>query len=322
MHFMKFQILPYALALGTLAAAGAQTPAGTPRPRAATPLATPKSATPKVDSATVETAAKPIPEDAVVLSVGDQKMTKAEFERFVAALPEQVRASASGPNKRKFAEQVVELKSLAYEARRRKLDESPEVKQRIELQTENVLASELFSKLNAGVKVDEAAGRAYYDSHKQEFEEATARHILIRFKGSPVPLKTGAKELTEEEALAKAKELREKIEKGADFAEIAKAESDDTGSGANGGSLGTFTRGRMVPVFEQAAFSLPVGQLSEPLKSQFGYHIIQVQDRKSKTFEDVKSQIEERLKPEMARKAVEDVRKSVPSMIDDAYFGK
>ncbi len=269
-----------------------------------------------------ETAAKPVPEDAVVLSVGDEKMTRAEFERFVAALPDQVRANASGPNKRKFAEQLIELKSLAYEARRRKLDESPEVKQRIQLQTENVLASDLYTKLNAGVNVDEAAERAYYDTHKDEFEEATARHILIRFKGSPVPLKEGAKDLTEEEALAKAKEVREKIAKGADFAEVAKTESDDASSGSNGGSLGTFARGRMVPVFEQAAFSLPIGQLSEPLKSQFGYHLIQVQDRKSKTFEEVKSQIEGRLKPEMARKAIEDVRKSVPSTIDEAYFGK
>jgi parvulin-like peptidyl-prolyl isomerase len=146
--------------------------------------------------------------------------------------------------------------------------------------------------------------------------------ILIRFKGSPVPVKSGEKDLTEEEALAKAKDLREKIVKGGDFAALAKAESDDAGSGANGGDLGTFTHGRMVKEFEQTAFSLPVGQVSEPVKTQFGYHIIQVESRGTKSFEEVKPQIEGKMKPELAKKAVDEVKSKTKVTISDDYFGK
>jgi peptidyl-prolyl cis-trans isomerase C len=288
------------LVLAAAVLAGAQTP---PAAAKAAPAAT-------------------IAADPVVLTVGNEKMTKSEFEAFVAALPDQLKAQANGPNKRKFAEQLVELKSLAYEARVRKLDQSPDVKRRIALQTDNVLASEVFRQIGAGINVDDAAVKAYYDQHKKDYEEAKASHILIRFKGSQVPLRPGEKELTEEEALAKAKEIREKLVKGGDFAAIAKAESDDVGSGANGGSLGTFGHGRMIPVFEQAAFTLPIGQISEPVKSQFGYHIIKVEERTAKNLEEVKPQIEAQLKPELTRKAVEELRKTIPSSIDDQFFGK
>ncbi len=249
-------------------------------------------------------------------------MTKSAFEAFIAALPEQLRVQASGPGKRKFAEQFAEMKSLALEARRRKLDQRPEVQERMALQVDNVLASEMFRIVNADLKLEDAAVQSYYDQHKSEYEQVTASHILIRSKGSTVPLKPGEKDLTDEEALAKAKDLREKLVKGADFATLAKAESDDTGSGANGGSLGTFGRGRMVAVFEQAAFSLPVGQISEPLKSQFGYHLIKVEERTSKGLAEVKPQIEAQLKPALARKAIDEVRKGIPVVIDDQYFGK
>lgn len=315
------------LATFTLGAFAQSTPATTPKTPAAAPkipAAAPKAA-PKPAAAAPKTAASSpaaSAADPVVISVGNEKMTKSQFEAFVAALPEQVRAGASGPNKHKFAEQLVEVKALAYEARRRKLDQSPEVKQRIALQTDSVLASEVYRLVSADVKVDDAAVHAYYDQHKAEYDQAKASHILIRFKGSSVPLKPGQKDLTEEEALAKAKDLREKILKGGDFAAIAKAESDDAGSGPNGGTLGSFGRGRMVPAFDQAAFSLPIGEVSEPVKSPFGYHVIKVEERGIKSFEEMKPQIETQLKPELAKKALEDVRKTVPTTIDEQYFGK
>ncbi len=249
-------------------------------------------------------------------------MTKSQFEAFVAVLPEQLQATATGPNKRKFAEQLADMKALALEARRRKLDQSPDVKLRIALQVDNTLAGEMFRTINNEVKVDDAAVKSYYEEHKSEYEQVKASHILIRFKGSTVPLRPGEKDLTEEEALAKAKALHDQLAKGADFAALAKAESDDTGSGEKGGSLGTFGHGRMVPVFEQAAFSLPVGQISEPLKSQFGYHIIKVEERTAKTIDEMRPQIETRLKPELARKAADEIKKTIPITIDESYFGK
>ncbi len=108
---------------------------------------------------------------------------------------------------------------------------------------------------------------------------------------------------------------------GEDFATIAKAESDDTGSGKNGGDLGTFTHGHMVKAFEDAAFSLPIGQVSEPVKTQFGYHLILVQKRDAKTFDEVRPEIEKKLRPEKAKQAIEALRKQASVTIDESFFG-
>ena len=262
-----------------------------------------------------------VPPDKVVLTVGDEKLTAGEFDQLVDALPEQVRASARGPNRRQFAEQLVRIKIMSQEAHRRKLDESPTVQRQIELQKENLLANVLFQEMATNVKVDEATAQKYYEQHKSEYESVHARHILVRFKGSQLPLAAGKKELTDEEALAKAQEIRKKIAAGEDFAALAKTESDDAQTGAKGGDLGTFKHGQMVPEFEQAAFSLPVGQVSEPVKSKFGYHIIKVEQHEVKTFPEIRPELEKKMGPELARNALENLEKQVPVTLDDSFFG-
>jgi parvulin-like peptidyl-prolyl isomerase len=257
----------------------------------------------------------------VVLTVGEQRMTAAEFEQLLDALPEQVRASARGPNKRQFAEQLVRIKILSQEAHKRKLDETPAFQQQIELQKDNLLANALFMDMTANVKVDEATERQYYEQHKSEYESVHARHILIRMKGSPLAQRAGKPELTEEEALAKAQDLRKKLLAGGDFAALAKAESDDTTSGANGGDLGSFKHSQMVAEFDQAAFSLPIGQVSEPVKSRYGYHLIKVEQHDTKTLDEVKPDLEKKMRPELARSAVENLRRQTPVTLDDAFFG-
>ena len=259
--------------------------------------------------------------DKVVLTVGSEKITAKEFDSYIEGLPEQLRAQARGPLKRQMAEQIVRVKVLSQQAKKSGLDQDPALKSRIAFQTENLLAGAAYSDMLKNVKVDEAAAQAYFNEHKNEWEEVSARHILIRYKGSPVPLPEGKTELSEEQALAKAQEIRKKLVAGGDFAAIAKAESDDTGSGANGGELGTFKRNSMVPEFEKAAFSLPVGQVSEPIKTQFGYHLIRVDKHDTPTVASVRDQIDERIKPDQARQAVEALAKGTPVVRDDAYFG-
>jgi peptidyl-prolyl cis-trans isomerase C len=262
------------------------------------------------------TPAATVPADAVVLTVGTEKITRAQFEDLLAALAESGRPAATATARRQVAEQFGDLKGLAQEARKRKLDQSPSVKQMIGIQTDQVLAGSLAKELS-DAKPDDAAAHAFYDSHKGEYEQATASHILIRFKGSQVPLKPNQKDLTEPEALAKAQEIRKKLADGADFAATAKAESDDAGSGANGGSLGTFPHGQMVPQFEQAVFTMPVGQISEPVKTQFGYHIIKVVARTSKSFDEAKADIGK----QMGKDAMEGIRKQTQVTLDEKYFG-
>jgi parvulin-like peptidyl-prolyl isomerase len=210
---------------------------------------------------------------------------------------------------------------MAQEAHRRKLEDTPAYKSQLAFQAEQLLAQQGYQDLAATTKVDEATARKYYDEHKSDYVQVKARHILIRFKGSAVPLKKDAKELTDEEALAKAQEIRKKLVDGADFATLAKAESDDAGSGANGGDLGTFGKGRMVPAFEQVAFTIAVGELSEPVKSQFGYHIIKVETRQEKTFVEVRPDIEKKLDGELVKKAMDDLKNATPVVMNPDYFG-
>lgn len=296
--------------LAALAGLAAQTPAPGP--------ATPPPARLGVPAA--KPTAPAVPPDKVVLTVGDEKLTAGEFDQLVDALPEQVRAAARGPNKRQFAEQLVRIKVLSQEAHKRKLDENPTVQRQIELQRENLLANVLFQEMLANVKVDDATVQQYYDQHKAEYESVHAKHILIRTKGSQLAGAPGKKELTDEEALAKAQEIRKKLLAGEDFATLAKAESDDTQSGAKGGDLGAFKHGQMVAEFEQAAFSLPLGQVSEPVKTKFGYHLIKIEQHETRSFQDVKPELEKKMSPELARNAVENLQKQVPVTIDETFF--
>jgi peptidyl-prolyl cis-trans isomerase C len=259
--------------------------------------------------------------DKVVLTIGEEKITAGEFDKLIDALPEQARAQVRGPRKRQFAEQLVQVKVMYQEAHRRKLDENPVVQRQLELQRENFLASILLQDMTANAQIDDASARQYYDQHKADYESVRARHILIRVKGSQLPAQPGRKELSEEEALAKAEEIRKRLLAGEDFATLAKAESDDVRSGANGGDLGSLKHKQTVPPFDAAVFSLPVGQLSEPVKSQYGYHIIKVEQHEVKPFEEVKDDVAKKVRPELAHSAMENLEKQATVIIDDGYFG-
>jgi parvulin-like peptidyl-prolyl isomerase len=262
-----------------------------------------------------------------VLTVGQEKITKSQFETLYndvtkSMQPEQ-RARMQGPEgRRQLAEQLAELKAMAQEARVRKIDQEPEVKSQISMRVDQLLATTFYQQLGNNVIVDDAAVKAYYEAHKGEYEQVTARHILIRFKDSPAPLREGQKDRTDEEALAKAKEVRAALVAGGDFAEIAKKDSDDTGSGVNGGTLGAFGHGSMVKPFEDAAFALKINEVSEPIKTQFGYHIIQVQEHTNKSLDDARPEIENKIRPELAQKAVDDIRSKANIVFDKDYFGR
>ena len=94
------------------------------------------------------------------------------------------------------------------------------------------------------------------------------------------------------------------------------------GSAQNGGDLGSFGRGRMIPEFENAVFSMPVGEISPPVRTQFGYHLIQVQKRGAQPFEEVRAEIEKRLTAENADKAMKAVKDKSRVVLDESYFGK
>ncbi len=281
-----------------------------PGPKAAGAMAAP--ATP---------AAPPTDPNKVVMTVGTEKLTAGQWEALVESLPAQYQSVARGPRRREFVESIVQLKLLSQSAEKAGLDKSEKVQQQLRFQRENLLAQAMFESLQAGTKVDAALVKTYYDGHKNEYESVKAKHILIRMKGAPMPGADGKPELTEEQAQAKATELVKKLKAGGDFAAIAKAESDDSGSAQQGGDLGEFHRGMMVPPFEDAAFAQKVGEISEPVKSPFGFHIIVVQGHNLKTLDEVKPDIEKALRPEVAKKEVEALRGKSTVVVDDGFFG-
>lgn len=265
-----------------------------------------------------------VPPDRVVIAVGDIKITAAQFNAFIDTLPAQYKNMARGAGRRQLADNIAKTLTLAQEAQKRKLDETPDYKIQAMFQNYNLMANAMATQAGKDLKISEADVRQYYEAHKSEFETVRAKHILVRFQGSSVPVRAGEKDLTDVEALAKAQEIRKKIQDGGDFAAIAKTDSDDAGSGANGGELPPFRHGQMVPAFEKAAFAMKPGELSEPVKSNFGYHIIMVVSHDTKPFEEVRADLENRMKPEETQKAVNKVvaelQKSNPPALDPEFF--
>ncbi|HEV2130653.1 MAG TPA: peptidylprolyl isomerase, partial [Longimicrobiaceae bacterium] len=144
---------------------------------------------------------------------------------------------------------------------------------RNETATVEYVALDVNRLVPGDVEVTDREVRAYYDSRRQEFRrQASARLALAVLAKAPAAEDTAA-------ALQRVRALRAELQGGADFAEVARRESADPGSRERGGDLGTFTRGQMVPAFDQAVFSLPIGEISEPVLTPFGYHLIQVQSR-------------------------------------------
>jgi peptidyl-prolyl cis-trans isomerase C len=261
-----------------------------------------------------------MPPDTVILVIGDMKITRAQFELLL-----QKGAAERMPQteRRKMAVALADIVTLAAEARRQALDQTPYAQMNLAIVADQWLANLVVTKEVRDKPVDEAAAKAYYDKNLTQFDQVTARHILIRFHGSPLPLRPDQKDLTDEEALAKARDLKKKLDAGADFAEMAKAESDDTASAKNGGLLGPpFGRGQMVPEFENAAFAATVGKATDPVKTAYGYHLILVTEHKPKTYEQVKADVGQQVKQQAERQYVEAVRLRTKVTIDETYFGR
>jgi parvulin-like peptidyl-prolyl isomerase len=263
--------------------------------------------------------------DPVVFTAGSTKITESEFEALMTNLPDSVRQQIGGEGpeaRRRFAEQLGEVALYADEARRLKLDATPAAKAQLMLQEESLLAGLLYKHILEGNKPTEEACKAWFDAHRADSDQVTARQILIRFQGSRVPLKPNQQDSTEEAALTKITAIRGRIVAGEDFAVVAKSESDDPASGPKGGDLGTFGHGRLVPVLDEAAFTLPMGVVSQPLRSQFGWHLIQVQEHKVQNFTTVKAEIEKQLQTDDGKKAMQAFKNSTKLVLDETYFGK
>jgi peptidyl-prolyl cis-trans isomerase C len=226
--------------------------------------------------------------------IDNTTITQADFDREFKALPDyaqQIFTDAEG--REKFLNEIVNKEILYKEAMKKGFDKSPEFNKKMEDFKKLTLVSEVFEKeIMAKSTVSDQDIRDYYDKNKDSFVMATeikASHILVK---------------TEEEA----QKVLARLKKGEKFEAIAKAVSLDTASARNGGDVGFFKKGQMVPEFERAAASLKVGDISIPVKTQFGYHIIKVTDKKTGSpveFEKVRDLISQKLSGEKQKEAFE-----------------
>lgn len=195
-----------------------------------------------------------------------------------------------------------ELKAFYDQNKRTYINSIPEKRQLKYVVIDN-------AKLLAETQVTPEELQAYYDQHRDEYrvpEQVNVRHILIK---TPLPGADGkVDQKAVDTARAKAEDILKQLKGGANFADLAKKYSEDPGSAKNGGSLGWIGRGRTVPEFEKAAFSLPKGGTSGVVQSSYGFHIIHVDDKQDahvKTLDEVKSQIEPLIKQQKAQQAAQ-----------------
>ena len=139
----------------------------------------------------VVAAPPPVDPNTVVITVGDHTITAAQYDQLVKGLSPQYQSVARGAGRRQFAQNLVELSVLADAAEKAGIDKQPDTKAQIEFQRENLLAQAMFLNLQQTVPIPDADIQAYYDAHKSEYETLTARHILIRVKGAPMPATAG-----------------------------------------------------------------------------------------------------------------------------------
>ena len=221
--------------------------------------------------------------DKVLAEVNGKKITGVDYNLFIDSLNPQLKQYFGGEELNKDVVNELVYQALLYEdAMEKGMDKEDEFIQVVEKTKESMLKTYALGKLLATAELKDEDIKKFYEKNKDAFkqgESADASHILV-----------------EEED--KAREIYEKIKNGGDFEELAK-EYSTCPSKEKGGNLGTFTKGQMVKEFEDAVFENEVGTITEPVKTQFGYHIIKINeknDAKELAFDEVKDKIMEQVR--------------------------
>ena len=239
-------------------------------------------------------------------------ITQDQLRKKLAALPNDLR-SVMSQRKKEFVEELVSEHFLLKEAVRRGIDRIAEVQDLIEAARKKIIVAKLVeNEVDKKVAVDPKNVERYYESHKEEFTTpllVRASHILVK---------------TEPEAAA----IKQELDQGADFEEIARHRSLDA-TAIRGGDLGFSQKGRFVPEFEEAVYQLKKGQISDPVKTQFGFHIIKLTDVSEpgiRDFRAVKRLVEERLfrerRSQLFKQLMEKLRGNAKIDIDEKALEK
>jgi parvulin-like peptidyl-prolyl isomerase len=277
-----------------------------PAPQAEAPKAeAPKTEVPSAEAAPAPPAEEKKPEapkvDKVLARMGKAAIRQSDFDQFLSMSmnPQQRMQMEMMGAKAEYQRKFLEYNVIAEKARKEGLDKTPEFKKKMKLMEMQVLLQDIFAgptgmELQAKVKINDEDVKAFYDKHQDKFktpESFNARHLLVSIKGSPSAGED--KGLTEEEAKAKIAKAQEDLKAGKSWDEVAKTYSDDPGSKDKGGLYENIAYGSFVPEFEQAVRTQEPGKVGEPVKTKFGYHLIQVEKKNPlalKPFEAVKEE--------------------------------
>jgi len=237
------------------------------------------------------TTTAPVEQKDILAIVNGDTITVEEFNAIKLQLPPQAQASDD-----QVLQQLIELKALAQKAEADGLAKEAAIQAEIERAKESILANHLVKRMMKDMKFTDEQLKKEYDELVTKLpkkHEMKAAHILIENEDQ-------------------AKEIQKKVNEGGNFAELAKAYSVDPGSKDQGGDLGWFEAGMMVPEFSAAAAALKPGETTkEPVKSQFGWHIIKLEETRDvppPAFEAVKPQVENMMQQKAVEKLVNDTR--------------
>lgn len=246
-----------------------------------------------------------------LVTIDNDTITLEEFNKELDKIPMNMKmlvATQSG--KKTYLDRLVMKKLLLREAAKDKIENEKDFQNRfVDIKEQLLIESLLKKKIAADSQLTENDMKKYYDTNKEKFKkekEINTRHILLK---------------TEEEA----KQVMERLQKGEDFIELSKKYSIDPNAKASGGEIGFHPKGTLLPEYEAAAFKLTkVGQVTGPVKSQFGYHIIRLEGAKPPafvSFDEVKDFIRQQLtqdkQKELLEKYIEDLKKAAKITINE-----
>ncbi len=248
----------------------------------------------------------------VLAKVNDKVITLDEFKERITRLPRHYQQMIRGQEKA-FLDDIIKEALLHREAVKSKLEDDQETQEVIAEAKKKILIARLIkNRVEDKVAVLEEDLRAYYDGHSEEFmlpERWRASHILVD---------------TQEEA----EEIKDILDQGASLEELAPDRSKDA-SAKRGGDVGYFSKGQLIPEFENACFELEVGEIGSVVKSQFGYHVIKLTDRKSpevQEFSVVKELIKKDLERGQKKQLLEDLINSLHNnakiTINEEFLGE
>lgn len=243
----------------------------------------------------------------VIARIDGTEITQEDLETARAEIGEELSRIPAEDRRWRLVQYLIESQMMADAAEKEGLANSPEFKKRLDYYRDRALR-DLYMEKKVRSNVTEAQAKALYDEQVAKLEPQTeirARHVLVE---------------TESEAL----DVVERHNRGEDFAELAKELSKGP-SGADGGDLGYFTEGQMVKQFEETAFALEKGEVSDPVKTEYGWHVIKLEDKRQQTppaFKEVKEQLMSVLVRQEAEKAIGKLRKNSEVEIVDPAIKK